>query len=278
MGRPAYAVNCSTLFTELPLLQRPAAAARAGFSAVEFWWPFDSPTPPERETKRFVSAIRDAGVRLIQLNIYAGDMAGGERGVVSLPGREQEFRDGVAAAVEIGSELDCRLFNALYGLRRPAGGSPLDEQDDLATANLAFAAATVDSIDGTVMIEPLSGIEAYPIKTAAQALAVAAKANAAASSTRVRLLADLYHLAVNGEDLVAVLPACAEWIAHVQIADAPGRGAPGTGSLDLSRALNLLEAQGYSGWVALEYLHSGSTTDSFGWLPREDRGCPTRTG
>ncbi|MGB3187623.1 MAG: hydroxypyruvate isomerase, partial [Ornithinimicrobium sp.] len=90
-----YTVNCSIMFTELPLLQRPAAVKAAGFDAVEFWWPFSEAVPGDADVDAFVAAIQDAGVQLSGLNFFAGDMPGGDRGLVSWPQRSQEFRDNI---------------------------------------------------------------------------------------------------------------------------------------------------------------------------------------
>lgn len=247
-----YAVNCSILFTELPLLQRPAAAAAAGFDAVEFWWPFTTAT--DQEVDAFASAVEDAGVLLTGLNFAAGDMPAGDRGLVSWPGREAEFRDSVAVAVGLGGRLGTRVFNALYGNRIDGATG----QDDLAEANLAFAVGEAGRIGATVVIEPLSGADRYPLRTAADALAVADRVPGLA------LLADLYHLAVNGDDLEA-LPALVARIGHVQIADAPGRHEPGTGSLDLHHHLAALDAAGYAGHVGLEYVPTTTTAAAFDW-------------
>ena len=102
----SYLVNCSILFTELPLPERPAAAREAGFDAVEFWWPFDRAVPTNQEMADFVAAVRDAGVRLVGLNFPAGDLPAGDRGLVSWPGRAEEFRAGVECAVSIGEQLE----------------------------------------------------------------------------------------------------------------------------------------------------------------------------
>ncbi len=112
-----YDVNCSILFTELPLLERCSAAKKAGFDAVEFWWPFASPTPDDREVDAFVRSIEDAGARLVALNFFAGDMAGGDAGVLSIPGRAEQFRDNIAVTVGIGARCGTAFFNAPYGLR-----------------------------------------------------------------------------------------------------------------------------------------------------------------
>src|SRR5690606_27865281 len=112
-----YTVNCSILLTELPLLDRPAAAKAAGFDAVEFWWPFATSVPADREVDAFVTAVRDAGVRLSGLNFTAGDMPSGDRGLVSWPARGKEFRDNLDVVAAIGDKLGTKGFNALYGNR-----------------------------------------------------------------------------------------------------------------------------------------------------------------
>ena len=252
-----YTVNCSILFTELPLLERPAAAKAAGFEAVEFWWPFPTATPSNAEVNAFVAAIEAAGVRLTGLNFAAGDMPAGDRGLVSWPGREAEFRTSVDIAVGIGELLGIEVFNALYGNRLPDADP--DEQDALALENLAYAASRTRA---AVLLEPVSGAERYPLLTAADALAVIDKVGA----PNVRLLADLYHLTVNGDDVDAVLSEHADRIAHVQIADAPGRNEPGTGEIDFDRHFTALEKAGYAGWIGLEYKPSTTSDRAFDWL------------
>ena len=265
-----YAVNCSLLFTEQPLLQRPAAAAAAGFSAVEFWWPWpDQPVPGEGDVDGFVSAVRDAGVELIGLNFFAGDLAGRDCGVLSLPQRSQQFRDNIPVVAEIAKQLGTTTFNALYG-NRLTGVDP-QLQDELATENLALAAQAVAGFGGTVAIEPVSGPKPYPLRTADDVVAVLDRLRRN-DVHNVGLLADLFHLANNGDDIASALDRHAGRIAHVQIADHPGRHEPGTGNLDLDGHLAQIEANGYSGRVALEYLPATSTSESLNWLPLERRG------
>ncbi|SOD98983.1 hydroxypyruvate isomerase family protein [Blastococcus haudaquaticus] len=263
-----YAVNLSLLFRELPLRERPAAARDAGFDAAEFWWPFSEAVPSDGDVDAFVRAVADSGLQLVGLNFFAGDMAGGDRGIVSVPGRSAEFRDNVDVAVGIGERLGCRAFNALYGNR--LGGDDA-AQDEAAVENLAGAAEAAARMGGTVLVEPVSGAPHYPLRTAAEAVGVLDRVRTATGVTNLGLLADLYHLAVNGEDLDRVIDTHADRIAHVQIADAPGRHEPGTGTLDLDGCLRSLQDGGYTGWVALEYHPSGSTSDGLRWLPRERR-------
>jgi hydroxypyruvate isomerase len=269
-----YEVNCSILFTELPLLERPAAAREAGFGAVEFWWPFAEAVPSDGEVEAFVRSVRDAGVRLAGLNFAAGDLAGGDRGLVSWPARSSELRDNLEVTVGIGERLGCRAFNALYG-NRVEGADPA-AQDDLATENLALAGRAAARVGGTVLVEPVSGAPRYPLRSAADAVAVIDRVADRTGVANLGLLCDLYHLAVNGDDLDQVIAAYGDRVAHVQIADAPGRGAPGTGGLDLDRYLARLAAAGYAGWVGLEYRPAGASADSFDWLARERRQGPRR--
>jgi hydroxypyruvate isomerase len=267
-----HAVNCSILFTELPLLERPAAAREAGFGAVEFWWPFETPVPGDREVDAFVAAIEEAGVTLVGLNFFAGDLAGPDCGVLSIPARAAEFRDNIDVVAGIGERLGVRGFNALYG-NRVDGVNP-DAQDELALESIGTAAKAVASFGGTVLIEPVSGPKPYPLRTAADAVAVVSRARAAGAAN-VGFLCDLYHLASNGDDIDAAIDAYADLVAHVQIADAPGRGEPGSGRLDLDRYLTALAARGYRGWVSLEYKPTGTTEASLAWLPRERRSGRT---
>ncbi|HEX4702298.1 MAG TPA: TIM barrel protein [Pseudonocardiaceae bacterium] len=257
-----WAANLSILFTELPLVDRPAAAAAAGFDAVEFWWPFPTATPSPIEVDTFVDAVESAGVQLVALNFFAGDLPSGDRGLVSLPGREDEFQAGVRVAVGIAERLGTKAFNALYGNRLPATDPA--EQDETALRNLRFAATETARIGATVLIEPVSGVPAYPLLTAADAIAVIDRVGA----DNVALLADLYHLSVNGDDVPTALDVYLGRIGHVQIADAPGRHEPGTGNLDLATWLHTLDDGGYTGYVAAEYKPSGTTVDSLDWMAR----------
>ncbi len=266
-----YDVNLSILFTELPLLDRPQAAKQTGFDAVEFWWPWPVAVPSDSEIERFATAVTDAGVQLVGLNFFAGDMPGGDRGLVSWPARSSEFRDNIDLAVGLGDRLGCRAFNALYGNR--VDDCTPEVQDDLGSENLALAAKAARRLGGTVLVEPVSGAPRYPLRMAGDALRVIDRVSSDGGVDNVRLLLDVYHLAVNGDDVDAAIELAADRIGHVQIADAPGRHEPGTGSLDLHHYLDRIAATGYDGWVGLEYQPSGASADSFGWLPRERRSA-----
>lgn len=259
----SYTVNSSILLTDLPLIDRPQAVASAGFTRAEFWWPFPTPTPTDAEIQEFVAALKNAGVQLTGLNFYAGDMPGGERGVLSQPARSEEFRANIDAVVKIARATGCTAFNALYGNR--LDGEDAAEQDRVGVENLQRAADAVAPLGGVVLLEPVSGTEAYPLKTAADALAIIEKVG----RDNVKLLADFYHLAVNGDDVERVIEDHAADFGHIQIADNPGRNEPGTGELPLEKWIDRSRELGYHGVIGLEY--KASQEDPFAWLPREKR-------
>ncbi|MFE2941909.1 TIM barrel protein [Streptomyces sp. NPDC059255] len=261
-------VNLSILFTELPLLERPAAAAAAGFTAVELWWPWtDTPTPPRAALDDLRTALGDAGTRLVGLNFYAGLLPGPDRGALSVPGEESDrFRANVAVAAEFAAATGCTALNALYGNRVP-GVDPA-RQDALALENLALAARAADDIGALLLIEALNRPESpdYPLVSAASAVEVADRVNEATGLGNAAFLLDLYHLSMNGEDLAAAIDRYAGRTGHVQIADNPGRGAPGTGELPLEELVDRLRKAGYAGWIGLEYKPGDRpSAESFGW-------------
>ena len=269
-------VNLSILFTELPLLERPAAAAAAGFTAVELWWPWaDSPAPERSRLDALRKAIEDAGVRLTGLNFYAGRLPGPDRGALSVPGEESErFRANVDVAADFAQSLGCKALNALYG-NRVDGVDPA-AQDALALENLVLAARAAERIGAVLLVEALNRPESprYPLVSAPSAMEVVDAVDAATGLGNARFLMDLYHLSMNGEDLPSVIERYASRTGHVQIADNPGRGAPGTGSLPLEDLLDRLAEAGYDGWVGLEYKPGDApSADAFGWLPAHARAA-----
>lgn len=245
------AVNCSILMADLPVAERLRRVAEAGIDGVEFWWPFATATPAREEVDDFADAIEAAGLSLAGLNLFAGDMASGDRGVLSWPEREDELLASTMIAASLGERLGVRRFNVLYGNR--FAGATSEEQDAHADRVLRDVAQLLSTVDGVAMIEAVSGVPAYPIKTAADAAAVVNRASANDGPANVGILFDLYHLAANGDDVDAAIERYGAYGAHVQLADSPGRAVPGSGELPLERQVARLRGLGYTGWVALEY-------------------------
>lgn len=258
----ALSANISTLFRDLPFLDRIDAAHSAGFSALECWWPFDSAVPSTKEVDAFVEAVDSAQMSLTALNFYAGDMAGGERGILCWPDDRSVFAESTAVLVEIAHRTGCRVFNALYG--QDLEGVAPTLQTETALDNLAFAVSAVAPIGGTVVLEPLTaGMNgAYPLLTAADALSIAEQV----PQGGVRLLLDTFHLTNNAEDLAEILTLHGDQIGHVQVADAPGREQPGSGTIDFVSFFRGLAETPFRGHVGVEYVPSGPTDQSFGWI------------
>jgi hydroxypyruvate isomerase len=246
---PRYDLNISILLTHLPMLERPVAAAAMGYDAVEMWWPFDEPVPPDSQLDALAKAIDEAGVSLVGLNFDAGNMAEGERGLLSRPSQARRFRDNLDVTLGFAQRMGCRVLNALYGNREPDLNPR--RQDELAVENLALATKAAEGIGATVVVEALNSYESphYPITSSAMALRVIDQVPAA----NIAFLADFYHLYRMGEDLAALITSSAHRFGHVQIADVPGRGAPGTGEIPFDTLLPLLAASPYQGRIGLEY-------------------------
>lgn len=259
-----FTANLSIMFTELPLLERPAAAKAAGLEACEFWWPFATPTPSETDIDAFTTAITDAGLQLTGLNFAAGDMPAGDRGLLSWPSNSAAFRDNIDVALGIADRLGCKTLNALYGNR--VDGVDPKAQDDLAAENLALAATAAARSGAVVLVEAVNSIEnpRYPLTSSAGVIAVLDRV----AEPNLRFLADFYHLTRMGEHPDEVLSRHFDRIGHVQIADVPGRGEPGTGTFDFTALFDDLDARGYPGRVGLEYKPTTASADSLGWMEK----------
>lgn len=254
--------NVSLLFSELPYAQRFRAAADAGFTTVESWWPYPEAHPGPERLDELTELITSAGLELTGLNFFAGDMAAGERGVACRPERAQELDAGIDALVHLAEATGCRAFNLLYG--QPDEGT--DPQDWRATAVAAYrrAATAVGVLGGTVLVEPLArGLNGtYPLQTHHDALDLIDEVD----SPHLALLLDTFHLGRNGIEIAQAVHEARGRIGHVQLADAPDRGEPGSGSLDWSAIGSALRESGYAGSVAAEYKPTRETPLTLSWL------------
>jgi hydroxypyruvate isomerase len=258
-----FSANVSILFKETPFLERFGRARDAGFSAVEFWWPSDE-NPGEVET-----VIKDADLEVALFNFDAGDMAAGDRGLAGDPERQQQFRENMPEALDLARSLGCKRLNALVGHEVP--GMDRGEQLAIARDNVRFAAARAESADVTVMVEAVNTFEngPYLLYTTEQVVEFVESVG----RENVRVQHDFYHMQRMEGNLVANLREHVGLIGHVQIADSPGRGEPGTGEIHYPFVLGELERVGYEGYVGLEYDPTTETTEeSLAWLPGELRG------
>ncbi len=266
-----YAANISIMFTEHDFLDRPAAARAAGFTMIELWWPFARPVADRAEVDAVINAIDAAEVQLIGLNFFAGDMPAGQRGVANRPTDRADLDANVEQVAAIARRTGCRKFNLLYG-QLDDRWSPA-EQAAAAVDAIGHTAETIADFGGTVLVEPLArGLNgAYPLTTADEVVEVITEV--AAPAGNVGLLYDVFHLGSNGADLVADAHRHADKIAHVQLADSPGRGEPGSGTLPIAAALAALPAD-YDGVIACEYKPTTVTEQTLTWLDAVDRPDP----
>ena len=259
-----FSANVSILFKEAPFLERFGRARGAGFSAVEFWWPGHDEDLGEVER-----AVREAGVTVALFNFDAGDMPNGERGLVSDPDRTEQFRENVPVALGLAERLGCRRMNVLVG--HALDGMGREEQLELARENVLFAADRAREVGVTVMVEAVNTFEngPYLLWTTGQAVGFVE----GVGRENVKVQHDLYHMQRMEGNLVANLREHIDLIGHVQVADSPGRGEPGTGEIRYPFVLRELEKLGYDGYVGLEYNPTTEKTEgSFGWLPEGKRG------
>jgi len=252
-----FAANLTLLFREHDFLARCGAAARAGFAGVECQFPYDV------ERAALAEALASAGVEMVLFNLPAGtaeEWAAGGRGIACDPARKAEFQDGVGLALDYAAALGCRRLNCLAGIPATPRARALETLID----NLRFAAAVTRRAGVQLMLEPLNTRDnpGFLVATTAQALEVLD----AVGSDNCFLQYDVYHAQRMEGDLARSLAACLPRIGHIQIADNPGRHEPGTGEINFPFLLRRLDALGYAGWIGCEYLPSGVTQDSFGWL------------
>lgn len=259
-----FSINVSILFKEVPLLERFGRASDAGFSVVEFWW------PSGEDLGDVERAVKNADLEVALFNFDAGDMAAGDRGLVSDPERERQFKENVPVALELAQAIGCRRMNVLLG--HEILGMDRDEQLALARENVRFAAEKAEAAGVTVVVEAVNTFENGPYLLYTTEQAVEFVENVGRENVEIQH--DLYHMQRMEGNLVANLREHIDHIGHVQIADSPGRGEPGTGEIQYPYVLGELERLGYEGYVGLEYNPTTETTEgSLQWLPKELRGA-----
>ncbi|OUM04114.1 hydroxypyruvate isomerase [Variovorax sp. JS1663] len=252
---PRFAANLTMLFTELPFMQRFEAAAKAGFKAVEYLFPYPF------DKKELAAALRANGLQQVLHNLPAGNWDGGERGIGCHPDRVSEFREGVAMAIDYATALGCPKLNCLLG-KLPAGVSA-DEARGTAVENLRFAAKELQSAGIMLLIEPINhfDIPGFVLTRTDQALSIIDEVG----STNLLLQYDIYHAQRMEGELGATLAKNMARIGHIQLADNPGRGEPGTGEINYPWLFKHIDQVGYAGWIGCEYKPRGETVEGLGW-------------
>ena len=254
---PRFAANLSMMFNEVPFLDRFARARAAGFEAVEFLFPYDFPAA------EIAARLKDNGLSQVLFNAPPGDWAAGERGQAALPGRQSEFRDGVRRALDYAATLSCPRLHLMAGLT-PAGAAR-DTLLSVYAANLAWAAEECAKAGVLPVIEPINhrDIPGFFLNTTDEAAAIIA---AVGGPTKLGLQFDLYHCQITEGDLVKTTERQLPLIAHMQVADNPGRNEPGTGEVNWPFVFQAIDAMGFRGWIGCEYRPKGETEAGLGWF------------
>lgn len=252
---PRLSANISMLFTEVPLLERIGLARDHGFDAVECWFPYD------HQPSEIRRALETNRMQMLGINTPPGDPAQGEFGFAALQGREADFEQSFNKALEYCVALDCPNIHVLSGRLDP--GTNREHADDVFVANLSRAASRASAAGKTLLIEPLNPIDRpqYFLCRQAQASALIQRI----ANPSVKIMFDVYHVQMTEGNIVARLREHIDHIGHIQIADVPGRGEPGTGEINFEFVLAAIDEAGYEGWVGCEYKPVRGTVAGLDW-------------
>jgi hydroxypyruvate isomerase len=258
-GMPRFAANLSFLYTEVPFLDRFAAAAHDGFRAVEFTFGYDV------VAKEIAARLAAHGLQVVLINAPAGDLAAGDRGLGALPTREHEFAASVATALAYAQTLACPRVHVMAGLLADgADATQRARQRATLVRNLRFAAREAEEQGVALTIEPINprDVPGYFLTTQADAHSI--REEVGVPNLKVQM--DLYHAQIVEGDLSAKLRRWLPHIGHIQIAGVPGRNEPDTGEINYRHLFALLDELGYSGWVGCEYRPRAGTSAGLAWM------------
>jgi hydroxypyruvate isomerase len=252
---PKFAANLTMLFGEMPFLDRFGAAKAAGFSGVEYLFPYDFEKAVLREN------LQQYGLTQVLHNLPAGNWAAGERGIAISPDRVDEFRDGVRRAIDYAKALDCHQVNCLAGVA-PAGADA-SELNEVLLKNLRFAADALSRERIRLLIEPINTLDipGFFLNRTEQAVQIISDVQ----SDNLFIKYDIYHMQVMEGDIARTVQKHLARIAHVQLADNPGRSEPGTGEINYPFLFRHLDQIGYRGWIGCEYKPRTTTVEGLGW-------------
>lgn len=253
---PKFAANLTMLFNEVDFLDRFEAAAGAGFAGVEYLFPYDF------EAEALAERLRTFGLAQVLHNLPAGDWDAGERGVAILADRQGEFQDGVGRAISYAKALGCPQLNCLAGV--VPEGADADALHATFVDNLRFAAGALKAEGLKLLIEPINtrDIPGFFLTHTEQALAIMDEVGV----DNLALQYDIYHMQIMEGDLALTMERHLSRIAHIQLADNPGRNEPGTGEINYPFLFDHLDRIGYQGWIGCEYKPATTTTEGLGWF------------
>jgi len=253
---PRFAANLSMMFNEVPFLDRFALAAKAGFKGVEFLFPYEHPAA------EIAQRLKDNGLQQVLFNAPAGDFAKGERGMAAIPGKQAAFRESIKLALEYATTLACPRLHIMAGLK-PEGVAH-DTLTAVYGANLAYAAEECAKVGVKPIIEPINhrDIPGFFLNTTDQAAAIIA----AIGPEKLGMQFDLYHCQITEGDVVKRVEKHLPLIAHMQVADTPGRHEPGTGEVNWPFVFKTIDALGFRGWIGCEYRPAGETLAGLSWF------------
>ncbi len=252
---PKFAANLTMLFTELEMLDRIPAAAEAGFRGVEFLFPYAF------EAGEIATRLRAGKLEQVLFNLPAGDWAANERGIACIPGREEEFRTGVATAIAYAKALDCKRLNCLAGKRHESVS--VEAAQATFVANLKYAAGELERAGIKLVIEAINtyDVPGFFLSRSDHAF----RTIDAVDSPNLTFQYDIYHMQRMEGELAATIRANVARIGHVQLADNPGRHEPGSGEINYPFVFEVLDDAGYTGWIGCEYIPANGTGAGLGW-------------
>lgn len=250
-----FAANLTMLFNELEFTERFKAAADAGFKGVEFLFPYGYPASQLQEL------LSENDLEMVLHNLPAGDWAAGERGIACDPNRMSEFRDGVGQAIEYANVLNCRQINCLAGI--VPDGVSRDQAEQTFVDNLEFAAEALAAEKIRLLIEPINSydIPGFFLNYTRFAKSIIDRVG----SDNLFIQYDIYHAQRMEGELAKTIETHLPHIAHIQLADNPGRHEPGTGEINFGWLFGELTRLNYQGWIGCEYKPAGKTVDGLGW-------------
>ena len=266
---PRFCANLSLLFNEHPFLDRFAAAAKAGFRAVEYQFPY------EFDKQEVADRAKAAGVEVVLFNLPSGDWEKGERGIACLSSRMSEFRDGVGRAVAYAQAAGCKRINMLSGIAESRTRLSEISMRQTFISNLRYASRELDRAGIALMVEPVNTrtVPGVYVRNTAQALGLIDEGDV----KNAKLQYDVFHMQIMEGDLASTIAMHLARIGHIQIGDVPDRHEPGTGEINFPWLFEYLDRIGYEGWIGAEYIPAGGTVEGLAWLkPYLERKDPPK--